>query len=135
MGFSLKWLLLLGSTGSRASAAVARGLCSCSPQALEHRLSSYGTWAQLLHGTWDLPGQELDPCLLHWQADSSPLSHQGSPKQILLDKTQKAQSIEKLINSVKIKKLQNTLRELKDMPPIGKNICKSHMQERTCIQN
>ena len=25
------------------------------------------------------PDQESNPCLLHWQADSSPLSHQGSP--------------------------------------------------------
>ena len=24
------------------------------------------------------PAQELNPCLLHWQADSLPLSHQGS---------------------------------------------------------
>ena len=23
--------------------------------------------------------QESNPCLLHWQADSLPLSHQGSP--------------------------------------------------------
>ena len=26
------------------------------------------------------PDQGLNPCLLHWQADSLPLSHQGSPK-------------------------------------------------------
>ena len=26
-----------------------------------------------------LPDQGLNPCLLQWQADSSPLSHQGSP--------------------------------------------------------
>ena len=26
------------------------------------------------------PGQGLNPCLLHWQADSLPLSHQGSPE-------------------------------------------------------
>ena len=25
------------------------------------------------------PDQGLNPCLLHWQADSLPLSHQGSP--------------------------------------------------------
>ena len=25
--------------------------------------------------------QGSNPCLLHWQADSLPLSHQGSPKQ------------------------------------------------------
>jgi len=26
----------------------------------------------------------LNPCLLHWQADSLPLSHQGSPKKMYL---------------------------------------------------
>ena len=26
-----------------------------------------------------LPDEGLKPCLLRWQADSSPLSHQGSP--------------------------------------------------------
>ena len=26
-----------------------------------------------------VPDQGLNPCLLHWQADSNPLSHQGSP--------------------------------------------------------
>ena len=31
-----------------------------------------------LQGTF--PTQESNPCLLHWQADSLPLSHQGSPK-------------------------------------------------------
>ena len=25
------------------------------------------------------PDQALNPCLLHWQADSLPLRHQGSP--------------------------------------------------------
>ena len=30
---------------------------------------------------WDLPGPGLEPvCPLHWQADSQPLRHQGSPK-------------------------------------------------------
>ena len=26
------------------------------------------------------PDQGLNPCLLHWQADSLPLSHRGSPE-------------------------------------------------------
>ena len=30
------------------------------------------------------PGRGANPCLLHWQADSLPLSHQGSPQQTLL---------------------------------------------------
>ena len=71
-----------------------RGLCcyvwalsSCSEQGL---LSSYGRAgpvstgprtaapAQLPHSTWGLPDQALDSHLLHWQADSEPLDHQGS---------------------------------------------------------
>ena len=54
-GFSLQWLLLLLSTGSRhvgfgscgawASVVVARGLSSCGSWALERRLSSCGTQA------------------------------------------------------------------------------------------
>ena len=46
-GFSLLWLLLLQSTGSRprASVVVACGLSSCGSRALEHRLSSCGAQA------------------------------------------------------------------------------------------
>ena len=40
MGLSFWWLPLLQSAGSRHT-----GLRSCSWQALEHRLSSCGTWA------------------------------------------------------------------------------------------
>ena len=47
--------------GTRASAAVARGLSSCGLRALECRLSSCGARAQLLHGTWDLPRPGLKP--------------------------------------------------------------------------
>ena len=43
-GFSLQWLLLLQSMGSRCT-----GFSSC------------GTWAQLLRGMWDLPGSGLEP--------------------------------------------------------------------------
>ena len=47
MGFSLQWLLLLRSTGSRhvSSVVVARELSSCSSRALGRRLSSCGAWA------------------------------------------------------------------------------------------
>ena len=46
-GFSLRWLLLLQSTGSRCvgSVVMARGLSSCGSWALECRLSSCGTRA------------------------------------------------------------------------------------------
>ena len=43
------------------------------------RLSNCGSRAQPLCGTWDLPRSELEPASLHWQADSQPLRHQGSP--------------------------------------------------------
>ena len=61
-GLSLSWPLLLRSTGSRraGSAVVAHGP-SCS--------AACGI----------LPDQGSNPCALHWQADSQPLRHQGSP--------------------------------------------------------
>ena len=55
-GFSLRWLLLLRSTGSRHA-----GFSSCGSRALEHRFSSCGARAQLLRGMWDLPGTGLEP--------------------------------------------------------------------------
>ena len=61
-GLSVSRPLLLRSTGSRraGSAAVAHGP-SCS--------AACGI----------LPAQGSNPCPLHWQADSQPLHHQGSP--------------------------------------------------------
>ena len=55
-GPPLRWLLLLRSTGSRHA-----GLSNCGLRALERRLSSCGTQAQLLRGMWDLPGPGLKP--------------------------------------------------------------------------
>ena len=55
-GFSLWWLFLLQSMGSRAC-----GLSSCGSWALEHRLSSCGAPAQLPHGIWDLPAPGIEP--------------------------------------------------------------------------
>ena len=37
------------------------GFHSCSSWALEHRLSSWGTWAQLLCSMWDLPRPGIEP--------------------------------------------------------------------------
>ena len=61
-GLSLSWPLLLRSTGSRraGSAIVAHGLS---------RSAACGIF----------PDQGSNPCPLHWQADSQPLRHQGSP--------------------------------------------------------
>ena len=58
-GFSLQWLLLLWSMGSRRA-----GFSSCGSRALERRLSSCGAQAQLLCGMWDLPGPGLEPVSL-----------------------------------------------------------------------
>ena len=62
VGLSLSRPLLLRSTGSRraGSVIVAHGL-SCS--------AACGIF----------PDQGSNPCPLHWQADSQPLRHQGSP--------------------------------------------------------
>ena len=54
--FSLQWLLLLQSTGSRV-----HGLSSCGSQALEHRLSSSGAQALLFRGMWDLSKPGMEP--------------------------------------------------------------------------
>ena len=64
-GLSLSWPLPLWSTGSRCtdSVVVAHGL-SCS----------------VACGIF--PDQGSNPCPLHWQADSQPLCHQGSPQLI-----------------------------------------------------
>ena len=65
-GLSLSRPLLLRSTGSRraGSVIVAQG---------PSRSAACGI----------LPDQGSNPCLLHWQADSQPLRHQGSPISIL----------------------------------------------------
>ena len=55
-GFSLKWLLLSPSTGSRCS-----DFSGCGFRALEHRLIRCGAWAWFLCGTWDLPGPGIKP--------------------------------------------------------------------------
>ena len=55
-GFSLRWLLLLQSTGSRHL-----GFISCWVWTLECRLSSCGTQALLLLGMWDLPKPGTEP--------------------------------------------------------------------------
>ena len=55
-GFSLRWLLLLRSMGSRCT-----GFSSCGSQAVKCRLSSCGSRAYLLRGMWDLPGPGIEP--------------------------------------------------------------------------
>ena len=57
-GFSCWW-----STGSRCTgvSSAARGLRNCGSGALEDRLNSCGSWAQLLLRMWNLPGPGIKP--------------------------------------------------------------------------
>ena len=66
--------------GTQTSVAVACGLSSCASTgsvAVAHRPS-----CSVTRGIF--PDQGSNQCLLHWQADSLPLSHQGSPPQRFL---------------------------------------------------
>ena len=47
--------------GTWASVVVACRISSCGSWALEHRLSSCGARASLLHGMWDLLGPGIEP--------------------------------------------------------------------------
>ena len=62
-GLSLSRPLLLGSTGSRCTGSV---------------IVAHGPSCSTACGI--LPDQGSNPCPLHWQADSQPPRHQGSPK-------------------------------------------------------
>ena len=61
-GLSLSRPLLLRSTGSRRAGSV---------------VVAHGPSCSVACGI--LPDQGSNPCPLHWQADSQPLRHQGSP--------------------------------------------------------
>ena len=77
--------------GSRASAFVARGSVAAAPG-----LQSTGS-ADVVHGLGCSVAcgifldQGLNLCLLHWQADSLPLGHQGSLKLYFLSATVNSQ--------------------------------------------
>ena len=73
-GLSLRWPLLLRSTGSRCL-----GFSSCGSRALECSLNNCGAQLSCSAARGIFPDQGLNPCPRHWQADSSPLGHQGSP--------------------------------------------------------
>ena len=62
-GLSLWWPLLLRSTGSRRAGSV---------------VVAHGPSCSTACGIF--PDQGSNPCSLHWQANSQPLRHQGSPK-------------------------------------------------------
>ena len=87
-GFSCCGARTLGCAGSEVEA---RGLSSRGSRALEHRRSSpwcIGSVAACHVGSSQV--RDLYPWLLHWQVDSVPLSHQGSPTSwLFIYKTQK----------------------------------------------
>ena len=63
----------------QASIVAVHGLRSCGAWALEQRLSSCGTPAQLLCSMWNLPPSEVKPVSKALAVDSLPLSHLGGP--------------------------------------------------------
>ena len=83
--------------GARASVLVARGLRSCSSWAPEHRLSSCSTWSSCSTACGIFLDQGLTPCLLHWQADSLPLNHQGAPHFYMYNRVLFAVDLQKVI--------------------------------------
>ena len=67
-GLSLSGPLLLRSTGSRCAGSV---------------VVAHGPSCSAACGIF--PDQGSNPCPLHWQADSQPLRHQGSPLSPILE--------------------------------------------------
>ena len=85
-GLSLQRFLLLGSTVSRYE-----GYSTCEVGARQSRLrlqsadsivTAHGPSCSSACGI--LPDQGLNLCLLHWQADSSPMDHQRTPAVLLV---------------------------------------------------
>ena len=79
-GFSLRWLLLFRSMGSRRAS-----FSSCGSRALERRLSSCGTRAQLLCGMWDLPGPGIEPVSPALAGGFLTTAPPGKPGSMVLD--------------------------------------------------
>ena len=88
-GFSLQWLLVaehgLQARGLQqlqhvGSVVVAHGLQSTGSVVVAHGLSR-----SAVCGIFSDQGS--NPCCLHWQADSQPLRHQGSPEKLFLNIT------------------------------------------------
>ena len=70
-GLSLLRPLLLRSTGSRCAGSV---------------VVAHGPSCSAACGIF--PDQGSNPCPLHWQADSQPLCHQGSPSSLIFKRDQ-----------------------------------------------
>ena len=87
-GLSLLWPLLLRSTGSRRAGSV---------------IVAHGPSCSAACGIF--PDQGSNPCPLHWQADSQPLRHQGSPRigfSICKDECREREGTSKIYNIKKV---------------------------------
>ena len=71
--------------GGWASVVAAPGLSSCCSWAPGHRLTSCGTWVQLLCGMWGLPGSGIEPASLALAGRFFTTEHQGSPSPFILN--------------------------------------------------
>ena len=80
-GFSCCRAQALGCT---ASVVAAHGLSNCDSQSLEHRLNSVAHRFSCSKACGIFLYQVSNLCLLRWQVDSLPLSHQGSTCPLLL---------------------------------------------------
>ena len=86
---SVRGLSLVAASGGRSSSWCA-GLSLSRPLPLQSTGSRRAGSAIVAHGPSRsvacgiFPDQGSNPCPLHWQADSQPLRHQGSPVHILL---------------------------------------------------
>ena len=78
MGFSLQWFLLWQSTGSRH--ACGSVIAACKWQSAGSVVVVHGLSCSQACGIF--PDQGSNPCPLHRQANSYPLSHQGSPSNL-----------------------------------------------------
>ena len=100
VSFSL-WWLLFWSTGSTVC-----GLSSRSSGALEHWLNSSVHRLSCSEACGIFPDQESNPCHMHWQADSLPLSHQGSPENIFWNESFRAKNCSKTFTGWKSVKIR-----------------------------
>ena len=78
MGFSLQWFLLWQSTGSRHACGSVIAVCKW--QSAGSVVVVHGLSCSQACGIF--PDQGSNPCPLHRQANSYPLSHQGSPSNL-----------------------------------------------------
>ena len=83
-GLSLSRPLLLRSTGCRRAGSV---------------VVTHGPSCSVACGIF--PDQGSNPCPLHWQADSQPLHHQGSPRYIFLNLRGNHNSLLKVLHKSK----------------------------------